>query len=130
MYKFAFSPVTFKPLSRSNRKKNHLGHSIQLMDIYESVSDLFQSKLLDMARDLLFNDNRAKLNDETLQKLAFLNGTAQQDHNAKLSGVPELNSTGKKMISLVVRAPHWYIWPSQVDDFTYCVIKFTKRFSF
>ncbi|XP_004925178.1 rac GTPase-activating protein 1 isoform X1 [Bombyx mori] len=52
------------------------------------------SKLLDMARDLLFNDNRAKLNDETLQKLAFLNGTAQQDHNAKLSGVPELNSTG------------------------------------
>ncbi|XP_068633365.1 rac GTPase-activating protein 1 [Battus philenor] len=53
-----------------------------------------QSKLLDMARDLLFNDNRAKLNDETLQKLAFLNGTAQQDHNAKLSGVPELNSTG------------------------------------
>lgn len=55
----------------------------------------FQSKLLDMARDLLFNDNRAKLNDETLQKLAFLNGTAQQDHNAKLTGVPELNSTGK-----------------------------------
>ncbi|CAK1579962.1 unnamed protein product [Parnassius mnemosyne] len=53
-----------------------------------------QSKLLDMARDLLFNDNRAKLNDETLQKLAFLNGTAQQDHNAKLTGVPELNSTG------------------------------------
>ncbi|KAG6449021.1 hypothetical protein O3G_MSEX005828 [Manduca sexta] len=52
------------------------------------------SKLLDMARDLLFNDNRAKLNDETLQKLAFLNGTAQQDHNAKLTGVPELNSTG------------------------------------
>ncbi|XP_047533237.1 rac GTPase-activating protein 1 [Vanessa atalanta] len=52
------------------------------------------SKLLDMARDLLFNDNRAKLNNETLQKLAFLNGTAQQDHNAKLSGVPELNSTG------------------------------------
>ncbi|XP_041978774.1 rac GTPase-activating protein 1 [Aricia agestis] len=52
------------------------------------------SKLLDMARDLLFNDNRAKLNDETLQKLAFLNGTAQQDHNAKLCGVPELNSTG------------------------------------
>ncbi|XP_072948982.1 rac GTPase-activating protein 1-like isoform X2 [Epargyreus clarus] len=52
------------------------------------------SKLLDMARDLLFNDNRAKLNDETLQKLAFLNGTAQQDHNAKLNGVPELNSTG------------------------------------
>lgn len=52
------------------------------------------SKLLDMARDLLFNDNRAKLNDETLQKLAFLNGTAQQDHNAKLSGIPELNSTG------------------------------------
>lgn len=52
------------------------------------------SKLLDMARDLLFNDNRAKLNDETLQKLAFLNGTAQQDHNAKLVGVPELNSTG------------------------------------
>lgn len=52
------------------------------------------SKLLDMARDLLFNDNRAKLNDETLQKLAFLNGTAQQDHNAKLHGVPELNSTG------------------------------------
>ncbi|KAI5646644.1 rhoGAP domain-containing protein [Phthorimaea operculella] len=51
------------------------------------------SKLLDMARDLLFNDNRAKLNDETLQKLAFLNGTAQ-DHNAKLSNVPELNSTG------------------------------------
>lgn len=48
-----------------------------------------------MARDLLFNDNRAKLNDETLQKLAFLNGTAHQDHNAKLSGVPELNSTGK-----------------------------------
>ncbi|CAH0715793.1 unnamed protein product, partial [Brenthis ino] len=52
------------------------------------------SKLLDMARDLLFNDNRAKLNNETLQKLAFLNGTAQQDHNAKLSGVPEMNSTG------------------------------------
>ncbi|XP_047030299.1 rac GTPase-activating protein 1-like isoform X1 [Helicoverpa zea] len=52
------------------------------------------SKLLDMARDLLFNDNRAKLNDETLQKLAFLNGTAQQDHNAKLHCVPELNSTG------------------------------------
>ncbi|KAF9800319.1 hypothetical protein SFRURICE_002888, partial [Spodoptera frugiperda] len=52
------------------------------------------SKLLDMARDLLFNDNRAKLNDETLQKLAFLNGTAQQDHNAKLNCVPELNSTG------------------------------------
>ncbi|XP_061383759.1 rac GTPase-activating protein 1 [Danaus plexippus] len=52
------------------------------------------SKLLDMARDLLFNDNRAKLNNETLQKLAFLNGTAQQDHNAKLNGVPELNSTG------------------------------------
>ncbi|XP_053609248.1 rac GTPase-activating protein 1-like isoform X1 [Plodia interpunctella] len=52
------------------------------------------SKLLEMARDLLFNDNRAKLNDETLQKLAFLNGTAQQDHNAKLTGVPELNSTG------------------------------------
>ncbi|KAJ2948903.1 hypothetical protein O0L34_g5835 [Tuta absoluta] len=51
------------------------------------------NKLLDMARDLLFNDNRAKLNDETLQKLAFLNGTAQ-DHNAKLSNVPELNSTG------------------------------------
>ncbi|XP_049872996.1 rac GTPase-activating protein 1-like [Pectinophora gossypiella] len=51
------------------------------------------SKLLDMARDLLFNDNRAKLNDETLQKLAFLNGTAQ-DHNAKLANVPELNSTG------------------------------------
>ncbi|CAH0398491.1 unnamed protein product [Chilo suppressalis] len=53
-----------------------------------------QNKLLEMARDLLFNDNRNKLNDETLQKLAFLNGTAQQDHNAKLSGVPELNSTG------------------------------------
>ncbi|CAG4955867.1 unnamed protein product [Colias eurytheme] len=52
------------------------------------------SKLLDMARDLLFNDNRAKLNDETLQKLAFLNGTAQQDHNAKINGIPELNSTG------------------------------------
>ncbi|XP_026327515.1 rac GTPase-activating protein 1-like [Hyposmocoma kahamanoa] len=51
------------------------------------------SKLLDMARDLLFNDNRAKLNDETLQKLAFLNGTAQE-HNAKLANVPELNSTG------------------------------------
>ncbi|XP_063384201.1 rac GTPase-activating protein 1-like [Cydia fagiglandana] len=52
------------------------------------------SKLLDMARDLLFNDNRAKLNDETLQKLAFLNGTAHQEHNARLTGVPELNSTG------------------------------------
>ncbi|XP_026761784.2 rac GTPase-activating protein 1-like [Galleria mellonella] len=51
------------------------------------------SKRLEMARDLLFNDNRTKLNDETLQKLAFLNG-AQQDHNAKLNGVPELNSTG------------------------------------
>ncbi|XP_059058521.1 rac GTPase-activating protein 1-like [Achroia grisella] len=50
-------------------------------------------KRLEMARDLLFNDNRTKLNDETLQKLAFLNG-AQQDHNAKLNGVPELNSTG------------------------------------
>ncbi|CAG4940509.1 unnamed protein product [Parnassius apollo] len=53
-----------------------------------------QSKLLETARDLLFNDNRAKLNDETLQKLAFLNGAAQQDHNAKLTSVPELNSTG------------------------------------
>lgn len=55
-----------------------------------------QSKLLDMARDLLFNDNRAKLNDETLQKLAFLNGTAHQEHNARLTGVPELNSTGEQ----------------------------------
>lgn len=54
-----------------------------------------------MARDLLFNDNRAKLNDETLQKLAFLNGTAQQDHNAKLIGVPELNSTGKMYFRLI-----------------------------
>ncbi|GBP85322.1 Mariner Mos1 transposase [Eumeta japonica] len=43
--------------------------------------------------DLLFNDNRTKLNDETLQKLAFLNGTAQEQHG-KLNGVPELNSTG------------------------------------
>ncbi|CAH2048377.1 unnamed protein product, partial [Iphiclides podalirius] len=60
-----------------------------------------QSKLLDMARDLLFNDNRAKLNDETLQKLAFLNGTAQQDHNAKLTGVPELNSTGEILGTLL-----------------------------
>lgn len=54
----------------------------------------FQNKLLETARDLLFNDNRTKLNDETLQKLAFLNGTAHQDHNAKLTGIPELNSTG------------------------------------
>lgn len=53
-----------------------------------------QNKLLEMARDLLFNDNRAKLNDETLQKLAFLNGTNHQEHHAKLTGVPELNSTG------------------------------------
>ncbi|KPJ16550.1 Rac GTPase-activating protein 1 [Papilio machaon] len=60
-----------------------------------------QSKLLDMARDLLFNDNRAKLNDETLQKLAFLNGTAQQDHNAKLTGVPELNSTGELLGGII-----------------------------
>ncbi|XP_050675782.1 rac GTPase-activating protein 1 [Leptidea sinapis] len=52
------------------------------------------SKQMEMARDLLFNDNRSKLNDETLQKLAFLNGTAHQDHNAKLNGVPELNTTG------------------------------------
>ncbi|GBP94252.1 Rac GTPase-activating protein 1 [Eumeta japonica] len=52
-----------------------------------------ENKLLEMARDLLFNDNRTKLNDETLQKLAFLNGTAQEQHG-KLNGVPELNSTG------------------------------------
>lgn len=55
-----------------------------------------------MARDLLFNDNRAKLNNETLQKLAFLNGTAQQDHNAKLAGVPELNSTGMYFFKLFI----------------------------
>lgn len=67
---------------------------VEIITIIVHVNFL-QSKLLDMARDLLFNDNRAKLNNETLQKLAFLNGTAQQDHNAKLNGVPELNSTGE-----------------------------------
>ncbi|CAH4028588.1 rac GTPase-activating protein 1-like isoform X2 [Pieris brassicae] len=52
------------------------------------------NKLLDLARDLLFKDNRTKLNDETLNKLAFLNGTAQQDLNTKINGAHDLNSTG------------------------------------
>ncbi|KOB68463.1 Tumbleweed [Operophtera brumata] len=65
------------------------------------------SKLLDMARDLLFNDNRAKLNDETLQKLAFLNGTAHQDHNAKLSGMSYSRSEDDLDLSLASSRRSW-----------------------
>ncbi|XP_063825917.1 uncharacterized protein LOC135075402 [Ostrinia nubilalis] len=86
-----------KTLSKWEAKFAHVrklldGEKRERNIVLKKYSEL--SKLLEMARDLLFNDNRNKLNDETLQKLAFLNGTAQQDHNAKLSGVPELNSTG------------------------------------
>ncbi|CAH2258630.1 jg12394 [Pararge aegeria aegeria] len=85
-------------LKTLSKWENKFAHVRKLLDgekrerniVLKKYNDL--SKLLDMARDLLFNDNRAKLNNETLQKLAFLNGTAQ--HDAKLTGVPELNSTG------------------------------------
>lgn len=86
-------------LSKLEKWEAKFAHVRKLLDgekrernvVLKKYSEL--NKLLEMARDLLFNDNRTKLNDETLQKLAFLNGTAQQDH-AKLTGIPELNSTG------------------------------------
>ncbi|XP_073956988.1 rac GTPase activating protein tumbleweed [Choristoneura fumiferana] len=86
-----------RTLSKWEAKFSHVrklldGEKRERNIVMKKYSEL--SKLLDMARDLLFNDNRAKLNDETLQKLAFLNGTAHQEHNARLTGVPELNSTG------------------------------------
>ncbi|XP_045773281.1 rac GTPase-activating protein 1-like [Maniola jurtina] len=85
-------------LKTLSKWENKFAHVRKLLDgekrerniVLKKYNDL--SKLLDMARDLLFNDNRAKLNNETLQKLAFLNGTAQ--HDAKINGAPELNSTG------------------------------------
>ncbi|XP_052741230.1 rac GTPase-activating protein 1 [Bicyclus anynana] len=84
-----------KTLSKWENKFTHVrklldGEKRERNIVLKKYNDL--NKLLDMARDLLFNDNRAKLNNETLQKLAFLNGTAQ--HDVKLTGVPELNSTG------------------------------------
>ncbi|KAL4705897.1 hypothetical protein ACJJTC_017479 [Scirpophaga incertulas] len=86
-----------KTLARWEAKFAHVrrlldGEKKERNIVLKKYSEL--SKLLEMARDLLFNDNRNKLNDETLQKLAFLNGTAQQDHNARVNGAPELNSTG------------------------------------
>lgn len=56
-----------------------------------------------LARDLLFNDNRSKLNNDTLEKLAFLNNTSasRSTHvgidpiiHGRLNTITELNSTG------------------------------------
>lgn len=56
-----------------------------------------------LARDLLFNDNKCRMNNETLEKFAFLNNTNTSrstnlggNHlsHGKLNTITEMNSTG------------------------------------
>lgn len=62
---------------------------------------------MNLARDLLFND-RAKLNNETLEKLAFLNNTSvnRSSHpihdNARMAPIAEMNSTGQFDVFLLI----------------------------
>lgn len=56
-----------------------------------------------LARDLLFNENKGRINNETLEKFAFLNNTTHSRStnvgleplmHPRLNTITELNSTG------------------------------------
>ncbi|XP_015605276.1 rac GTPase-activating protein 1 [Cephus cinctus] len=94
-----------------------LSHARRLLDeekkrrrIVEDQRNSLERQIA-LARDLLFNDGGRNLNDETREKLQFLNNTTlnarnsnvylkEMQHNDKLNTIAELDSTGSLLSDL------------------------------